>query len=240
MMATDRDVIIEELVSANRILGHEGILDAYGHVSVRDPDDHNRYLLSRARSPEVIEESDICSYDLEGQPLDSESSTPYIERFIHGAVYEARPDVLAVCHNHTLSILPFGISKSVTLQAVIHTARFLGTGVPVWDISQKFGTDTDLLVRDMDQGRDLAQTMGTGSIALMRGHGSVVASNDIVSLVKMCIGMDRNARVQRDAMVLGDYRPLEAGEILATGSPRQVGRGDNREWEYFRHRAGIF
>ncbi|HUY06185.1 MAG TPA: class II aldolase/adducin family protein [Acidimicrobiales bacterium] len=234
-----RDIAIEELVIANRILGHEGILDAYGHISVRNPDNPSQYLLSRARSPEVIEAGDICNYSHDGTPADSSDSIPYIERYIHGAIYEVRPDITAICHNHTLSILPFGISKNVALKAVIHTARFLGTSAPVWDIAEEFGSDTDLLVRNMAQGRSLARSMGKGSIALMRGHGSVVASNDMASLVTMCIGMDRNAKVQREAMMFGEYRSLEEGEISASAIPAQKGRGDNRAWEYFQRRAGI-
>jgi ribulose-5-phosphate 4-epimerase/fuculose-1-phosphate aldolase len=238
-VSTEMDELIDDLVSANRVLGHEGILDAYGHVSVRHPHDPGRYLLSRARSPEVVEASDIITYELDGSPVgNSSKAAPYLERFIHGAIYEARPDVSAICHNHAMSILPFGVSTSVQLRGVIHNGRFLGDAVPVWDIAAEFGEDTDLLVRDMTMGRSLAATLGDGSVALMRGHGSVVVTDDVVRLVSMCIGMDRNARVQMDATRLGSYTPLADREMKAEGYDHGRG-GDNRAWEYFKRRASI-
>ncbi|MCU1419054.1 MAG: ribulose-5-phosphate 4-epimerase [Mycetocola sp.] len=236
MMMTKREAAIEDLVIANRMLGKEGILDAFGHVSIRDPENPQRYLMSRARSPEVIEPSDIMLFEMDGAPVDS-PEVPYIERHIHGAMYEARPDIMAVCHNHTLSVLPFGISTTVKLTAVINTARFLGEGVPVWDIAEDFG-DTDLLVRDMTMGRSLALRLGNKPVALMRGHGSVVASDDIARLVTMCIGMDRNARVQLEAARLGEFRALTAGEVAVEGYDAGRG-GDNRAWEYFKRRAAL-
>jgi HCOMODA/2-hydroxy-3-carboxy-muconic semialdehyde decarboxylase len=227
------------LVTANRVLGNEGILDAYGHVSIRDPENPQQFLISRARSPEVVEVVDILAFRLDGTPVDvSSGATPYIERFIHGAVYEQRPDVSAVCHNHALSILPFGISDSTPLNAVIHAARFLGPSVPIWDIAAEFGGHTDLLVRDIEMGRSLAKTLGDGSVALMRGHGSIVATDDVVRLVNMCFGMDRNAKVILDAARLGSFRTLELGEMSAPGY--DGGRnGDNRAWEWFKKRAGL-
>jgi HCOMODA/2-hydroxy-3-carboxy-muconic semialdehyde decarboxylase len=237
-MSAERDAMIEDLVLANRILGNEGILDAYGHVSIRDPDNPARFLLSRARSPEMVEIEDILEFELDGTPVASSDAVPYVERFIHGAVYEARPGVTAVCHNHTLSILPFGISTSVPLRGVIHTARFLGAAVPIWDIAEAVGPDTDLLVRDNEAARSLARTLGDGSVALMRGHGSVLADDDLVRLVTMCIGMDRNAKVLLAAAQLGSYRPLEPGELTAVGYDNGRG-GDNRAWDYFKRRAGL-
>ena len=238
-MSDERRALIENLVAANRILGHEGILDAFGHVSVRDPDNPQHFLLSRARSPEMVQVEDILEFELDGTPVTSPNAVvPYVERFIHGAIYEARPEINAVCHNHALSILPFGISTSVELRAVINTARFLGPSVPVWDIAAEFGAESDLLVRDVEMGRSLARSVGDGSVALLRGHGSVLASDDVARLVTMCIGMDRNARVLLDAARLGSYRPLEPGECTAVGYDSGRG-GDNRAWEYFKSRAGV-
>src|SRR5215469_5028532 len=120
-----RDVVI-----ANRLLAREGILDAYGHVSVRHPDDPRRFIMSWARSPELIEADDLLEFDADGEPLDAGGRHPYQERFIHAAIFAARPDIMAVCHNHTASILPFSISRTVRLRAVIHTAAVIGGAVP--------------------------------------------------------------------------------------------------------------
>jgi ribulose-5-phosphate 4-epimerase/fuculose-1-phosphate aldolase len=235
----------EDLVSANRILANEGILDAFGHVSVRHPEDPNLFLLSRARSPEVIEDSDLLEHGLDGEPTVSGGPLPYLERFIHAAVYEARPEVVAVCHSHTPSILPFSVSLTTPLRAIVHSARFLGGEVPVWDIASEFGHKTNMLVINQDLGRSLNRAMGNGPIALMRGHGCVVASNDLQALVSNCISMDRNAKVQLAATALGDYTPIHTDEYspvhdaALTERPWDAPRGDNRAWEYFRRRAGV-
>jgi HCOMODA/2-hydroxy-3-carboxy-muconic semialdehyde decarboxylase len=192
-----------------------------------------------------VELSDLLVHDLDGEPSEGGSMRPYRERFIHAAIYAARPNVTAVCHSHTPSILPFSISETVRLRAVVHTGRFLGGEVPVWDIADEFGAATDMLVTNIDQGRSLNAAMGESPIALMRGHGCVVASNDLVQLVGMCIGMDRNAQVQLAAAALGAYRPIHEGEyalqhaapLLPASENPPV--GDNRAWEYYRHRAGL-
>lgn len=227
---------IDDLVTANHILGTEDVLDAFGHVSIRNPNNPESFLMSRARAPLLVEPSDIAEYGSDGERVSGSEATPYIERFIHAAIYEARPEITCVCHNHLLSILPFSISETTPLRAVTATARFLGDPVPVWDIADEFGDGTDLLVRDVPMGRSLAGTLGDRPVALMRGHGSVVVSGDIAELVTMCIGTDRNAKAQLAAHVLGPYTALSGGEIAATGY--RTGRGgDERCWEYFKHRA---
>jgi HCOMODA/2-hydroxy-3-carboxy-muconic semialdehyde decarboxylase len=230
------DVRRQELVSANRILGHEGILDAFGHVSVRHPDNPDRFLLSRARAPEMVEDEDILEFDLMGEPTTRGGPAPYIERYIHAAVYAARPDVGSVCHSHTPSILPFSVSTT-PLRAVIHAARFLGTEVPVWDLAREFPGEWSPLVRSLEYGESLAARLGTGSIALLRGHGSVVAARDVQEIVNHCIAMDRNAVVQEVAVRLGDYVPLHDGECQA--AENLAGARENRAWEYFCRRAGL-
>jgi len=227
-----------DLVKGNRILAHEGILDAFGHVTVRHPDRADRFLMAWARAPELIEDADLIEFTLDGTPIDAGNRVPYLERFIHGAIYEQRPDVMAVCHNHTLSILPFSISKTVRLRPVLHTAAVLGGEVPVWDIADEFGAETNLLVVTMDQGRSLARTLGPGRIALMRGHGSVVAGADVPSVVSACMNMDKNARVQLAAMQLGEYIPLAAGEITRPWVPRGHPLPD-RAWEALVRRIGM-
>jgi ribulose-5-phosphate 4-epimerase/fuculose-1-phosphate aldolase len=229
-----------ELVMANRILFNEGILDAFGHVSIRHPERADRFIMAWARAPELIEEADLIEFALDGAPLDANGRAPYLERFIHGALYELRPDVMAVCHNHTLSILPFTISRSVRLRPVIHTASVLGGEVPVWDIADEFGSDTNLLVVNMEQGRSLARTVAQGRLALMRGHGSVVVAGDIPGVVSACLAMDKNARVQFQAGLLGEYIPLSEGETRrrATREPGQPPLPD-RAWEALARRAGL-
>jgi HCOMODA/2-hydroxy-3-carboxy-muconic semialdehyde decarboxylase len=230
---------LRDLVIANRVLAHEGILDAFGHVSMRHPERSDRFLMAWARSPELIEEDDLIEFSLDGQSFDARGRAPYLERFIHGAIYEQRSDVMAICHNHTLSILPFSISRSVRLRAVIHTGRVLGGEVPVWDIADEFGSSTNLLVINMDQGRSLARTLGAGRIALMRGHGSVVVAGDVPGVVAACIAMDKNAQVQLQALHLGEITPLAPGEIARPPAPSEGPPMPDRAWEYWQRRAGF-
>jgi HCOMODA/2-hydroxy-3-carboxy-muconic semialdehyde decarboxylase len=165
---------------ANRILAREGILDAYGHVSLRDPRDPSRFTMAWARAPELIENADLIEFNAEGEPLKPDPDRPpYLERYIHAAIYEARPDVMAVCHNHAASILPFSISKTTRLCTVVHSSPNVGADVPVWDIADEFGRETNLLVRNMQQGRSLARALGAGRMVLMRGHGSAVVGRSI-------------------------------------------------------------
>jgi len=229
----------QELVAANRILGHEGILDAYGHVSVRHPGNPRHFLLCRARSPENVEPADVLEFDAEGGLVGDSDAIPYIERFIHAGVYEARPDVTAVCHNHAMSILPFSISRSVRLRATINASRVFGDGVPVWDIADEFGDSTDMLVRNMEQGRSLARALGPAPVGLMRGHGSVVAGNDLRQVVSRCLDMDRGARAQLSVMTLGATRSFTDAELAPHADLPAGATTDDRAWEYLLHRAGL-
>jgi ribulose-5-phosphate 4-epimerase/fuculose-1-phosphate aldolase len=229
----------QELVVANRALAREGILDAFGHVSIRHPQHADRFVMAWARAPELVEEDDLLEFSLDGTVLQHTGRVPYLERFIHGALYEQRPDVMAVCHNHTLSILPFSISTTARLRPVIHTAAVLGGEVPVWDIADEFGADTNLLVITMEQGRSLARTVGQGRLALMRGHGSVVVGPTVPAVVSACMAMDKNARVQLQAMRLGEFVPLAPGEIRREWvQPGQPPLPD-RAWEALVRRVGL-
>jgi ribulose-5-phosphate 4-epimerase/fuculose-1-phosphate aldolase len=230
----------QELVAANRILGHEGILDAYGHVSVRHPGSPGHFLLCRARSPEYVEVADVLEFDGEGGLVGDSGAIPYIERFIHAGVYEARPDVMAVCHNHAMSILPFSISRSVRLEATINASRMFGDGVPVWDIADEFGDSTDMLVRNMAHGRSLARSLGPGPVALMRGHGSVVAAAGLRQVVSRCLDMDRGARAQLSLLAIGGGTRTFTDAELAPHPDLPAGASrDDRAWEYLLHRAGL-
>src|SRR3989449_2067842 len=165
---TEIDLAIRNLVVANRILANEGVVDAYGHVSVRHPLHPERYLLSRSRSPELVERGDVMEFMLDGTPVGGDTRPPYLERFIHGALYEARPEVQAVVHAHAEAVLPFTVSTT-PLRPVVHMASFIGARIPGGDIRDSFG-DTNLLVGDMAQGRDLARGLGSERVVLMRGH----------------------------------------------------------------------
>lgn len=184
--------LAEELVTANRILAAEGVLDAFGHVSVRHPDNPRVFVIGRSLSPEQMTAKDLQLFFLDGERADDDDRVPYSERAIHGAVYEARSDVQAVCHNHSPSVLPFSVT-GVPLRPMMHTAALLGARVPVWDIRPVEG-DTDMLVRTMVAGRSLAATLGSARVALMRGHGSVVAGSDLHEIVMTAIYMEQNAR----------------------------------------------
>src|SRR5438876_1285906 len=159
-MMIELDDALNELVIANRILANENVVDAYGHVSIRNPDKPERFFMAHMlATPEIVERTDILEFGLDGE-LVSDSRTPSIERFIHGGIYEARPDVAAVVHAHAEDILPFGLTSATLLKPVIHSGSFIGANVPIWDIADKFG-DTNLLVANVEQGQDLAKCLGS-------------------------------------------------------------------------------
>ena len=230
--------IVTELVLANRILATENIVDAYGHVSVRHPDDPGRFLLSCSRSPQLVEQSDILEFTLDCEPARKDPRPLYLERFIHGAIYEARPEVMAVVHAHAEDVLPFGITAT-PLRPVIHSGAFIGAQVPVWDIADKFGERTNLLVTNLAQGRDLARCLAGNNVALMRGHGFAAAARSLIDVVRLSVYLPRNARVQLAALRLGEVKPLSSGEIEArvTGYKPQSPE-TQRAWQYWAARAG--
>lgn len=231
---TKFDLVLEELVTANRILAREGVVDSFGHVSVRHPDRPDRYLLSRARAPDCIEVDDIMEFSLDGTPLAAADRRPYLERFIHGALYEARPEIGSVVHNHSPSVIPFGVTNQ-TLRPLLHMCASIGHEVPIWDSQDHFG-DTTLLVENMEMARDLARCLGNGRAALMRGHGSVVAGRTLREAVFTSIYLEVNANLQMRAMSMGTIKFLSAGEvdaIVARTGPFTL----NRAWENWCRRA---
>ena len=227
-----------DLVVANRILAREDVVDAYGHVSLRHPEDPKRFFLARSLAPERVEPGDIMEFDLEGHALGGDRRQPYLERFIHAAVYEARPDVMSVVHAHAEDVLPFGITAAA-LKPVIHSGSFIGAHVPVWDIRDRFG-DTNLLVTNMAQGRDLALSLDKNNVALMRGHGFVAAARSLIEVVRMSVYLPRNARVQLAAARLGgEVKALSRGEIEARNAGYKPYSPETwRAWEYWATRAG--
>src|SRR6059036_1692510 len=232
---TDVKAAIRDLVVANRILANEDVVDAYGHVSVRHPAHAARYLLARSLSPELVERDDIMEFELDGTPV-GDSRQPYLERFIHGAIYEARPDVQAVVHAHAEAVLPFTISAT-PLRPVVHMASFIGARIPVWDIHDNFG-DTNLLVVNMTQGRDLARGLGAERVVLMRGHGFSAAGRSLPEAIRIAVYMPLNARVLSEALRLGEVTALSRGEIEAHASMRPDEPSMYRAWEYWAVRAG--
>lgn len=196
--------MIEDLTLASRILARHGVLDAWGHVSMRHPDVPQRYLMSRARAPALITTDDIMAFDLDSNPVDQAGRRMFLERFIHGAVYRARPDVHAVVHSHSETMIPFGVT-GVPMRAIAHIASFLVEPAPVWEIRDA-GITQGLLVTNNVQGGSLAHTLGAGPVALMRGHGNVVVAPDIRRAVHRAIYTEVNARQLVTALSFG--RPI--------------------------------
>jgi ribulose-5-phosphate 4-epimerase/fuculose-1-phosphate aldolase len=194
--------LVDDLVAANHILVDQGVVDGYGHVSVRHPADPQRYLMSRSIAPELVTAADVMEYDLDSSAVDARGRTGYLERFIHGEIYRARPDVKAVVHDHSPSVIPFGVSAA-PLRPLYHMSAFLGGGVPVFDIRKAAGGPSDMLVRNSALGRALAQALGGRPVALMRGHGAVVVGTSLPVVVFRSVYTEVNARLQAQAMALG-------------------------------------
>ena len=231
------DQIIHDLVAANRILAHQNVVDAYGHVSMRQPGEPGRYLLARSISPALVEAKDIVEYRLDGTSVIDEAPAPYLERHIHGAVYEKRPDVHAVVHSHASSVLPFTLTETPLLP-VIHVASDMGSSVPRWDIRDLFG-DTNMLVVNLDQGRSMAESLGPNRVVLMRGHGFTATGRSLIEVVKISVYMPINAQVLMEASRMGTVRALTEGEIAIRSTVAPDSAQMRRAWEYWCHQAGI-
>ena len=235
----ETDLLINDLVIANRILANENVCDAYGHVSIRNPNNPNTFFMARSLAPELVTAEDIVELDLVGIPVADESRHLYFERFIHGSILEARPDVMSVVHAHAEDILPFGIADGTPLRPVIHSGSFIGAHVPVWDIADRFG-DTNLLVANVEQGRDLAKTLADNNVALMRGHGFAAAARSLIEVVRMSVYLPRNARALSAALRLGgDIKSLSQGEIDARNRGYKPYSPETwRAWEYWANKCG--
>lgn len=240
-MDPKHDLAIREVIIANRILAHENVTDASGHVSARHPLHPDRFLISWSRSPELVTRDDIMEVGLDGVPLNGDTRPPYQERFIHAAIYEARPDVNAVVHAHPEEVLPFSVTGE-PLRALISSASMVGTGVPTWDIADHFGDHTSLLVETMEQGRDLAKFLGNRNMVLMAAHGIAAACPTMIEVVRLSVYAARNARVQLAAMQIGKkIRYMKKGEINARKAGAYFAsdsHGIYRAWEYWATRAG--
>jgi HCOMODA/2-hydroxy-3-carboxy-muconic semialdehyde decarboxylase len=236
------DLAINDLIIANRILANENVVDAYGHVSVRHPEKPNHYFLARSLAPNLVTREDIMEFDLESNIMNGDKRQPYLERFIHGAIMEARPEINAVIHAHAEETLPFGITKDnkTPIRPVIHSGSFLGSNIPIWDIHDHFG-DTNLLVANVAQGRSLAKHLDQGNVALMTSHGFAAAGRSLIEVVRIGVYLPRNARVMLNARQLGtELRYLTEGEIAARNSGYSPYSSETwRAWEYWANQAGV-
>ena len=227
--------LIEDLVAANRILVDQGVLDGYGHVSARHDRDPNRYLMARSVAPELVTAGDIMEYDLDSVPVDPRGRSLYLERFIHGEIYKTRPEVKAVVHSHSPSVIPFGVSTA-PLKPLYHMSAFLWEGVPVFDIRRAAGGMTDMLVRNGMLGAALARTLGSRAAVLMRGHGAVVVGVSLPQAVFRSVYTEVNARLQSQAMALGGpvtyLDPEEARRAEAS-----LGGTLGRPWELWKRKS---
>lgn len=223
--------LIDDLITANHILASEGIVDGYGHVSVRDSRNPNRYFLSRSLAPGLVTADDIIEYDLDSNPI-GDQRAGYRERFIHGEIYKARPDVMAIVHDHSPAVIPFSVS-SVRLRAVAHMAAFIGEGIPVFEIRDVDGM-TDMLVSDPKRGQALAKVLGNYPAALMRGHGAAVVGSTVKEVVGRAYYLDLNARLQEQAMLLGGKVTYFEAEEAKKTAPQD---GFVRAWDVWKRKA---
>jgi HCOMODA/2-hydroxy-3-carboxy-muconic semialdehyde decarboxylase len=220
-----------QLALANRIVAHEGVLDGFGHISIRHPADPGRYLLARSRSPELIEPSDILEFSLDSKLITRTGELPYGECVIHGCIYQARPDVNAVCHHHSMAILPFCVTGAA-LQPLMGLGATMGATAPFWDSRDEFG-DTAMVVTTPEQGQSLARALGPHAMVLMRRHGATVVGASLQETVFRTIFSHRNAELQLRARALGEISPLTPGEASQAESYSLRTRPMSRAWEYW-------
>ena len=227
---------LEDLVAANRILAEHGVIDAYGHVSMRSPDNPQRFFIARAIAPETVQAEDIMEYDLDSNPLDAEGKNAgresVSERFIHSEIYRARADVMSVVHNHSPSVIPFSVT-GVKMRALFHMASFVGDGLPVFEI-RTVQKGTDLLVRNPKLGKALARTLADKAAALMRGHGSVTVGENLQRAVGRSVYLEMSARMQMQALLLSKkITYLDAAEVKASAPVQDY----KRAWPIWRAKA---
>jgi HCOMODA/2-hydroxy-3-carboxy-muconic semialdehyde decarboxylase len=227
--------LLADLAAASRILADQGVVDAFGHISLRHPGAPDRYFISRSMAPALVETDDLMEIAVDGTPCEGDTRPAFLERFIHGEIYRARPDVMSVVHSHSPTVIPFGLVET-PMRAMFHNAAFLAEGVPVFDIAEKFGA-TDMLVSDRNKGEELARTMGPSPVALMRAHGSVAVGPSLRTAVFRAVYTEVSARIQHQAIALG-------GSINAL-SEAEGARADavnlkaaERAWELWAKRVG--
>ena len=228
--------LIADLAAASRILATQGVVDGFGHVSMRHPDTSERYLMSRSMAPALVTPNDIIEYDLDSVPCKEHGSNNFLERFIHGEVYKSRPDIMSVVHSHSPSVIPFGLVNS-KMQAMFHNAAFLAMGVPVFDIRDQFGI-TNMLISDSSKGLALADTLGNKNVALMRAHGSIACGASLQTAVFRAVYTEVNARIQHWALALGsdnNIAALSQEEGGLADAPNQT--AGLRAWDLWRRQV---
>ena len=231
--AVAAELLADLAAAAARILAAQGVVDGFGHVSMRHPGAPARYLMARALAPALVTPDDIIEYDLDSQPCNAHGRKSFLERFIHGEIYKARPDVMAVVHSHSPSVVPFGLVRA-KMQAMFHNAAFLAAGVPVFDIRDKFGA-TDMLVGDGHKGEALAESLGARDVVLMRAHGSVACGPSLQMAVFRAVYTEVNARIQHWATALAAGAPLAALDEEEGALADAVNQGAGlRAWELWR------
>ena len=226
--------LLQDLAIANRILVNEGVLDGFGHISVRHPEQADRFFIARSMAPSLVTVDDLLQVDLEGVVHDERGRRTYVERFIHSAIYAARPDVQSVVHSHSPSIIPFGVTGA-RLRPICHMSGFLGAVTPVYEIRHSAGESSDLLINSQALGRSLAHVLGSASVALMRGHGSVTVGHSIEHAVFRAIYTEKSANLQMQAMRLGEVTFLTEGEAQATSAMNDAHL--QRPWDSWKRHA---
>jgi len=227
--------LLADLVAANHILYRHRVVDAFGHVSVRHDKDPERFLLARNLAPGQVTADDIVEFDLDCAPVNAAGRPVYLERFIHGELYRARPDIMAVVHSHSPEVLPFAVVPTQPLRPLWHMSGFLGDGAPVFEIREAAGEESDLLIRDNALGVALAGVMGAGNVVLMRGHGATVAGRSLRLAVFQAIYTQMNAELQMKAMDIGPVVFLNAAEARKTWG--SVGGQADRAWNLWKSEA---
>jgi ribulose-5-phosphate 4-epimerase/fuculose-1-phosphate aldolase len=226
---------LADLVLANHILADQNVLDGFGHVSVRSVKDPKHYFISRSRAPALVSAEDIMEYDLDDHPIDARGRSSYLERFIHSEIYKVRPDVQAVVHSHSPAVIPFGVSN-VPLRPISHMGGFLIKDVPVFEIREAGGNETDMLVRNKELAAALAKKLGNATVVLMRGHGDAVVGQSVKHVVLHAIYTEFNARIQSDALKLGgNVTYLNEAEATKIGAGNDAGA--DRPWELWKSQA---
>jgi HCOMODA/2-hydroxy-3-carboxy-muconic semialdehyde decarboxylase len=226
--------VLSDLVVANHILVNEGVLDGFGHISVRDPSNPERFFIARSMAPALVTLEDLVSVDLDGVVHDAQGRHTYVERFIHSEIFRARPEVMSVIHSHSPAVIPFGVTGA-RLRPICHMSGFLGAVTPVYEIRHSAGETSDLLIRNQALGVSLAQCLGQANVALMRGHGSVTVGTSIQQAVYRGIYTESNARLQALAAPLGDINFLTDAEAQATSDMND--QHLDRPWQMWKRKA---
>ena len=225
---------LEDLAAASRILADQGVFDAAGHVSMRHPGHPERFLMSRSLAPQMITADDIMEFDIDSNPIDARGRNAFIERYLHGEIFRARPDVMAIAHSHSPSTIAFGLSN-VPMRAMYHNAAFLAAGVPVFDIRDKFGA-TDIVISSGEKGAALAKVLADKPVGLLRAHGMVATGPSLPVAVFRAIFTVTSASIQHQALALGGpvaALDAEEGRLADVVNVQTVGRS----WDLWKKRV---